>query len=82
MYNPALSILSARERLAVEAEEEFSNVGRRGAPGRRFLDVTVVRQVLVLRDQRGKGEGEIERMLGLERGVVGRLGGRGVVEVI
>lgn len=32
-----------------------------------------------MRDGRGMGEGEIEERLGLRRGVVKRLGGRGVV---
>ncbi|KAK7708814.1 hypothetical protein SLS57_008875 [Botryosphaeria dothidea] len=82
MHNPALTILSARERLAAEAEQEFANVGRRGAPGRRFLDVVEVRKALVLRDQRGKAPGEIEKRLGLGEGVVGKLGPKGVLEVI
>lgn len=82
MYNPALTILSARERLAEEAEQEFANLGRRGAPGRQFLDVVELRKVLVLRDQRGMPVGEIERQLGLREGVVGRLGPKGVVEAL
>lgn len=55
-------------------------MGRRGAEGRRFLDVSVIRQVLVLRE-RGVSEAEIERLLGLGQGVVGVLGRRGVVGV-
>ncbi|KAK0642600.1 hypothetical protein DIS24_g8896 [Lasiodiplodia hormozganensis] len=83
MHNPALTILSARERLAEEAEQEFANLGRRGAPGRQFLDVVELRKVLVLRDQRGgRPAGEIERQLGLREGVVGRLGPKGVVEAL
>ncbi|KAH7048393.1 hypothetical protein B0J12DRAFT_113959 [Macrophomina phaseolina] len=82
MHNPALTILSARERLAAEAEQEFANLGRKGAAGRTFLDVVELRKVLVLRDQRGKAEGEIERQLGLRQGVVGRLGPKGALEVI
>ncbi|KAI9815975.1 MAG: hypothetical protein M1827_001967 [Pycnora praestabilis] len=77
--NPALLVLRARDELAAEAEEEFLAVGRRGHKGRRFLDVVMVRQVLMLRDEKGMEEGEIERKLGLRRGVVGRLGERGVV---
>jgi hypothetical protein len=34
---------------------------------------------LVLRDEKGLEEGEIERKFGLRKGVVGRLGKRGVV---
>lgn len=39
----------------------------------------MVRQVLMLRDDKGVGEGEIEARLGLRRGVVAGLGERGVV---
>jgi hypothetical protein len=77
--NPAIALLQARERLAQEAEEEFENLGRRGAAGRRFLDVVTIRQVLMMRDDLRKGEEEIEQQLGLEKGVVGKLGSRGVV---
>lgn len=37
-----------------------------------------LRTVLSMRDEEGRSDGEIERSLGLEKGVVGRLG-RGVV---
>lgn len=49
--------------------------------GRQFLDVVTLRQVLVLRDEGGVDAAEIERRLGLRRGVVERLGRRGVVGV-
>ena len=39
----------------------------------------MIRQVLMLRDDRGVDEAEIERRLGLKEGVVKRLGGKGVV---
>ena len=74
-----MSLLTARYRLAEEAEREFSEIGRRGAAGRRFLDVVTLRQVLVLRDERGMSAGEIEEALGLKKGVVGMLGGKGRV---
>ncbi len=85
--NPAVRVLAARERLAGEAEREFARVrgytddvdGGRGAGGRRFLDVFTLRKVLVMRDEKGMGAGEIERAIGLAEGVVGRLGERGVV---
>ncbi|KAA6407461.1 MAG: hypothetical protein FRX48_08704 [Lasallia pustulata] len=77
--NPAILVLTARERLAQEAEEEFSRVGRKGHTERRFLDVATIRQVLMLRDEKGVEGGEIERRLGLRRGVVGKLGAKGVV---
>ena len=41
--------------------------------------MVLIRQVLMLRDDRGVGEEEIERRLGLRKGVVGRLGPKGVV---
>jgi len=85
--NPAVRVLAARERLAGEAEREFARVrgytddvdGGGGAGGRRFLDVFTLRRVLVMRDEKGMGAGEIERAIGLAEGVVGRLGERGVV---
>lgn len=88
--NPAVQVLAARERLAGEAEREFARVRGyvdeevrgvvgEGTNGRRFLDVMAIRQVLVMRDEKGMREGEIERKMGLAGGVVGRLGGRGVV---
>ncbi|EOD50669.1 hypothetical protein UCRNP2_2554 [Neofusicoccum parvum UCRNP2] len=80
--NPALTILSAREALAAAAEAEFAGIGRRGAAGRRFLDVVELRKVLALRDERGRAAAEIERQMGLQGGVVGRLGVRGVLELV
>ena len=81
--NPAVSLLTARYRLAEEAEREFLNIGKgKGeGEGRQFLDVVTLRQVLVLRDEVGMGGEQIEKRLGLKRGVVGRLGGRGVVGI-
>jgi len=43
------------------------------------LDVITIRQVLTMRDELGIEEGEIERRLGLNRGVVKMLGPRGMV---
>ncbi|KAI9879491.1 MAG: hypothetical protein M1830_008367 [Pleopsidium flavum] len=77
--NPAIQILQARDRLAQEAEQEFIHAGKRGHEGRQFLDVVSLRQVLMLRDEKGLEAGEIERRLGLRGGVVGRLGRRGIV---
>ncbi|KAK0127082.1 hypothetical protein ONS96_006640 [Cadophora gregata f. sp. sojae] len=80
--NPAVSLLTARYRLAGEAENEFARTGKSSAAeGRQFLDVLTLRQILVLRDEKGVEAGEIERSLGLKRGVVGRLGRKGVVGV-
>lgn len=63
------------------ADREFVESGKRGHPGREFLDVSSIRQILQFRDERGTGAQEIERRLGLKAGVVGRLGVRGVVGV-
>ena len=76
--NPALMVLQARQRLQEEAEEEFLNVGRKGFPGRRFVDVSTVRQALLLR-QKGEGEEDVERKLGFRKGRLGVLG-KGFVE--
>jgi len=71
--------LKARERLQQEAEAEFANTSGDGGGGRRFLDVSTIRQILVLRDEKGMGGGDIEKSLGLGEGVVGALGQKGVV---
>ncbi|KAK5109689.1 hypothetical protein LTR62_006811 [Meristemomyces frigidus] len=77
--NPAIAVLEARSRLADQAELEFQQAGRRGHEGRQFLDVYMIRQILVQRDEKGKSAAEIEKSMGLKRGVVERLGARGVV---
>jgi hypothetical protein len=79
--NPAVSLLTARYRLAEEAEREFASLGKASAGGRQFLDVITIRKVLEMRDEKGLQEGEIERRLKLKKGVVGRLGRGGVVAV-
>jgi hypothetical protein len=79
--NPAITVLEARARLQDEAEREFMEAGRRGHDGRQFLDVFTIRQILTLRDERGRSSGEIEKTLGLKRGVVERLGMQGVVQL-
>ncbi len=71
-------VLTARERLQRQAEVEFAKTGR-GDEGRSFLDVSTIRQLLVLRDEKGMGGEEIEKRLGLAQGVVARLGPNGVV---
>jgi hypothetical protein len=78
--NAAVSLLTARYRLAEEAEEEFANIGKKSSQGRQFLDVITIRQILVLRDK-GVPEDEIERGLGLRRGLVARLGRAGLVRI-
>ena len=76
--NPALMVLRARERLQREAEAEFTRTGREDG-GKRFLDVSTIRQVIVLRDDKKMAEEQIEKNLGLVKGVVRGLGPRGVV---
>jgi hypothetical protein len=76
-----VSLLTARYRLAEEAEREFTSIGKMGGEGRQFLDVVTLRKVLELRDEKGVDGGEIERRLELRKGVVRRLGRRGVVGV-
>ncbi|KAI9742713.1 MAG: hypothetical protein M1835_003039 [Candelina submexicana] len=76
--NPAIQILDARSVLASAADKEFIEAGKRGHEGRQFLDVTTIRQILMLRDEKAIGEEEIERRLGLKKGVVRRLGPKGV----
>ena len=76
--NPAIMILTARERLAQEAEAEFARAGK-GREGRRFLDVMTIRQILMLRDEKAVEAAEIEKKLGLKSGIVARLGAKGIV---
>lgn len=64
--------------MAEEAEREFAKARVGGE--RRFLDVGTIRSVLAMREQ-GVGEGEIERRMGLGRGVVGLLRRVGHVSV-
>lgn len=77
--NPALLVFSARQRLTKAAEQELEAMGRSGFQGREYLDALTIRQVLAMRDRQGLSAEEIERLLRLKSGVVGRLGERGVV---
>ncbi|KAL2818819.1 hypothetical protein BDW59DRAFT_165355 [Aspergillus cavernicola] len=79
--NPALLTITARQRINKEADQEAEELGRDTFAGRSYLDALTVRQVLELRDRSGVGDGEIERVLRLKEGVVGRLGPVGVVGV-
>lgn len=74
-------VLDARSRLQDEAEREFLDAGKRGHAGRKFLDVGVIRQVLMMRE-RGMEGADIERRLGLAAGVTRSLGSRGVFEAM
>ncbi|KAI3399784.1 hypothetical protein diail_5580 [Diaporthe ilicicola] len=79
--NGVLSALEARSRLAREAEEEFENLGLSSAQGRRFLTSGMIRDVLVMR-QRGASEEDIEHRFNLRRGLVRRLGPRGLFQPV
>ncbi|ROW07835.1 hypothetical protein VMCG_03352 [Cytospora schulzeri] len=79
--NPVLAALEARGRIQREADEEFEGLGVSGGRGRRFLTSGMLRDVLVMRE-RGAGEGEIENRFNLRRGVVRRLGPRGLYQPI
>nr|POE77364.1 hypothetical protein CFP56_09011 [Quercus suber] len=80
--NPAVMVLESRARLQERADQEFREAGRAGHEGREFLDIYTIQRVLRLRDEQGKPAGEIERVLGLKKGVVGRLGSAGVVAAV
>ena len=71
--------MEARTRLAQAAEAEFMEIGRRGFQGREFLDVTLIRSALNLRDERDMSEEQVEKQLGLKKGVLKKLGRPGIV---
>ncbi|CAI7648890.1 unnamed protein product [Penicillium palitans] len=72
--NPALLVVTARQRLMEAAEKEAEHFGHAGHPGRTFLDALTIQQVLTMRDKQGMRRGDIERFLGLKKGVLERLG--------
>ncbi|TQS34711.1 hypothetical protein Golomagni_04893 [Golovinomyces magnicellulatus] len=81
--NAAISLLKARNRYSEEAEAELANLGKKGYKGRRYLDIDMVRQVLIMRQaKRGLADEEIESRLGLHVGVVSLLGKIDVVGVV
>ena len=77
--NPALQIVDARNRLTDLAEGEFAEMGKRGFVGKQFLDVVLIRQALMMRDEKGLDDSEVEKRLGLKAGVMVRLGRKGTV---
>jgi len=77
--NPAIQVIDARTRLSEAAELEFSQIGKRGFKGKEFLDVVLIRQALMLRDEKGLGDAEIEKRLELKSGIMARLGRKGIV---
>lgn len=72
-------MLSSRSRITKAAEQELEAFGRPSHPGREYLDAMTIRQVLSMRDRQKLRDADIERTLRLRKGVVGRLGERGVV---
>lgn len=72
--NPALLAVTARQRLTEAADKEAEDMGRAGHPGRSFLDALTLQQVLTMRDKQGMRRADIERFLGLKKGVLERLG--------
>ncbi|KAF9885816.1 hypothetical protein FE257_012287 [Aspergillus nanangensis] len=77
--NPALLVFTSRQRVTKAAEQEADAVGLPSFAGREFLDAFTIRQALSMRDRQGLPEGEIEQMLRLKKGVLGKLGGKGLV---
>lgn len=75
--NSTLGALEARRLAEVAARSEFEALGRKGFQGREFLDLNTIVQMHVLRD-RGVADREIEERFNLKRGVVARLGTRGI----
>jgi hypothetical protein len=78
--NPALTVLSARQRLQDTAETELQSVGRRGFQGREYVDIVAVRQAMLL-VQGGKSVSVAEETVGLKKGRLEVLG-RGIVEAL
>jgi 3-deoxy-7-phosphoheptulonate synthase len=74
--NPALRVLSARQRIQDEADAELAAIGRKGFAGRRYVDAGVI-QLALMRKARGEPDARIEQALSIERGRLGVLG-RGV----
>ncbi|KAJ5175182.1 uncharacterized protein N7482_001059 [Penicillium canariense] len=77
--NPALLVLTARQRIGKAAQEELEQVARGSGTGRQFLDAFTISQALTMRDQQKMPLQEIERLLRMKKGVMDRLGKDGVV---
>lgn len=75
-------VVTARQKIAKAAEREVELTGRQGFTGREYLDALTIRQALSMRDRQGMPSGEIERLLRLKKGVVDRLGEKGVVSEV
>ncbi|KAJ8106060.1 hypothetical protein OPT61_g9791 [Boeremia exigua] len=71
--NPVLRVLEARQRIADEAEEEISNVGRKGFKGRKYVDAGVI-QLALVRQARGEPAARVENSLGIQAGRLSVIG--------
>lgn len=81
--NPSLRILAARQSIAADvAEAAAAETGKGNNSEKEYLPVGVLRMVLGMRDHRGVAAGEIEKRLGLKKGVVKKLGREGVVGLV
>jgi hypothetical protein len=76
--NATLGVLEKRRQLEARAKQELDNMGKSSDKGKEFLDVGIIKQILVLR-QGGVSATDIEARLGLKPGVVARLGPQGIV---
>lgn len=77
--NPALLVVTARQRIGKAAQEELEAVGRGNFAGRQFLDAFTISQALTMRDQQKMPRREIERLLRMKEGVMDRLGKDGLI---
>ncbi|KAM3497798.1 hypothetical protein MY10362_008863 [Beauveria mimosiformis] len=78
--NATLSALAARQRVQERAEadmERFQQVGMRGA-ARRYVDMRTLSDALQLLD-RGVPREEVEARMGMQEGLLARLGRKGVL---
>ncbi|KAJ5778124.1 hypothetical protein N7520_001370 [Penicillium odoratum] len=77
--NPALLVITARQRITKAAQEESIAVGNGDFTGRQFLDSFTISQALAMRDQQGLSSRDIERTLRLKSGTIEKLGRSGIV---
>jgi len=73
--NTTLNALDARRRIQESVDVQSQNP----AAGREYVDVGVLRQILMMRD-RGHAAADIEKRLRLKSGVVARVGPPGVIK--
>ena len=81
-FNPSLLVVNARQRITEAAEKEAEEFGRQNHGGREFLDVLTIRQAISMRDRQGLSARDIESTLRLKKGVMDRLGKKGIVSEV